>query len=607
MLSIRLLGRPAVGCDDGPVRAPRGRKAWALLGYVLLAERPPSRQRLAELLFGDADDPLGALRWSLAELRRALGVPGALRGDPVVAALGDDVRVDLDVLRSGAADPAALLALDAVLLEGVHVASSPAFASWLEVERHRLAAAVEARLRQAAAGLLATGRAEEALRCAARVVELDPLQEGNHELLVRSLALSGDRPAALRQVAACTDLLRRELGVEVSAALREAAGAVRGTVMVPPLGGRAAAAGQLDAGRAAIVAGAVDAGIQCLRRGVDEAARCGDTALRGRALGALGSALVHAVRGRDEEGAVVLHEALHVAGGAGDDATAALACRELGFVEVQAGRRATAEEWLVRAQDLAGTDDAQLAAVLGVRGLNASDRGDHPEALALLTESADRAARAGDPRQDAWASTMLGRSHLGRGEHAQAAEALERALGLVHDQRWIAFLPMPLALHAELALDAGDADTASERFARAWALGCQVGDPCWEGLAARGLGLLHARSGDRDGATGWLDEGVRRCTRVPDRYQWMHAHVLDAAVGTALDHGEPERAGPLLGALSALAARCDMRELVVRAHLHRHRLGDPTALAAARMLAADVDNPALAPLLDGCRPLPQRA
>ena len=39
-----------------------------------------------------------------------------------------------------------------------------------------------------------------------------------------------------------------------------------------PLSGRAAAISQLEAGRAAIVAGAVDAGLQCLRRAVVEAA-----------------------------------------------------------------------------------------------------------------------------------------------------------------------------------------------------------------------------------------------------------------------------------------------------------------------------------------------
>jgi hypothetical protein len=34
-----------------------------------------------------------------------------------------------------------------------------------------------------------------------------------------------------------------------------------------------------------------------------------------------------------------------------------------------------------------------------------------------------------------------------------------------------------------------------------------------------------------------------------------------------------------------------MCELVVRAHLHRSRLGDRTALAAARLLGRDIDNP----------------
>jgi hypothetical protein len=46
-----------------------------------------------------------------------------------------------------------------------------------------------------------------------------------------------------------------------------------------------------------------------------------------------------------------------------------------------------------------------------------------------------------------------------------------------------------------------------------------------------------------------------------------------------------------------LAARCDMRELVVRAHVHRYRLGEKTALASARLLGADIDNPALSRLL----------
>jgi hypothetical protein len=118
-------------------------------------------------------------------------------------------------------------------------------------------------------------------------------------------------------------------------------------------------------------------------------------------------------------------------------------------------------------------------------------------------------------------------------------------------------------------------------------------------MAARGLGLLSAARGDGATATAWLAEARARSTRTSDRYQWVSAHVLDAVVGVALDQGDQAEAARLVDALASLAARGDMRELVVRAHLHRSRLGDPSALATARLLATDVDNPALEPLLDG--------
>ena len=50
------------------------------------------------------------------------------------------------------------------------------------------------------------------------------------------------------------------------------------------------------------------------------------------ALAALGAALVHSVRGGDEEGAAVLHEALALAEAAGDREVECKVCRELGFV-----------------------------------------------------------------------------------------------------------------------------------------------------------------------------------------------------------------------------------------------------------------------------------
>lgn len=82
-LVIRLLGKPRIERDGAPVPTPRGRKTWGLLAYLLLSERPPSRSRVASLLFGEAADPLGALRWTLADLRRTLGAADAAAGDPL--------------------------------------------------------------------------------------------------------------------------------------------------------------------------------------------------------------------------------------------------------------------------------------------------------------------------------------------------------------------------------------------------------------------------------------------------------------------------------------------------------------------------------------------
>ena len=494
------------------------------------------------------------------------------------------------------ADPAPLLTLGGELLEGVELESCPEFDSWLLVERHRLSAAVEARLRETAVGLVAGSRAAEAIPYASKAVALNPLEQGNHELLVRSLAISGNRLGALRQIAVCEDLLRRELGVEASAALREASAVGPGSLSGPPLSGRAAAASQLEAGRAAIVAGAVDAGLQCLRRAVSEADHCNDAVLRGRALAALGGALVHAIRGHDEEGAIVLHEAILVAEQSGDRTTSVFAHRELAFVEVQAGRRSTASSWLAKASAIAKTDE-EHAAILGVRGMNSSDQADYPAALEQLGESVELAARCGDHRQQAWSLSIMGRAHLLRAELSQAATIVRESLDLVRQERWIAFLPWPQALQAELDLYAGNLEAATDGFEQAWVLGCQLNDPCWEGMAGRGLGMISAGRGDYEGATEWLSQAVSRACREPDRYQWVHAHVLDAAITAALDRDDDERARPLVAQLAALAARCDMRELMVRAQLHQARLGDTQAAAAARLLGADIDNPALASLL----------
>ncbi len=584
--TIQLLGAPMILHDDVAVAPPRGRKAWAVLAYLLLCERPVTRSELGELLFADAADPRGALRWNLAQLRQALGAAAVLHGDPVQLVLAVDVVID--IRDSGS--------VGGVLLEGMEFATSPAFDSWLLVTRRRYAGRTEAVLRDTALAELAAGRPDRAVELATRLVALDPFDEGHHELLVRGLACSGDRAGALAQVAACRRLFRGELGCEPSPAVLQAAGPGGDGEAV--VGDRVAARGHLESGEAAVAAGALEHGLRCLRLARAEAAACGDRVLHARSLVALGTALVHAVRGRDEEGAAVLHEALAVAEAAGHRETLLAALRELAYTDIQAGRRASVEHRLTRAEELADSD-AEHAAILAVQGMNRSDMGDYAGAFTSLLGALERAERCGDSRQTAVSLTLIARAQLLRGETSEAMCALDRALGHVEAERWLSFRPFPETMRGEVDLQRGDMARAPERFERAFALACELQDPCWEGLAARNLGLLHRARGQLGSSREWIDQARTRCTRLPDRYVWMHGHILDTAITFNLEGAEREQTHKLIRALGALAARTEMRELVVRGLVHAARIGQAGALDSARTLAVAIDNPTLAPLFAG--------
>jgi hypothetical protein len=202
-------------------------------------------------------------------------------------------------------------------------------------------------------------------------------------------------------------------------------------------------------------------------------------------------------------------------------------------------------------------------------------------------------ARAcGDLRRAAWSLGLLGRSLMLRDSRAEAAAVLDESLALIEELRWIAFQPWPESLRAEVWLREGEPDRAAALLEHAFALGCRLGDPCWEAMSARARGLVHEAAGERARALAALREAADRAIRVADPYVWIHAHCLDALAGVAIADGAPD-AERCVATLERLAARGDLRELVVRAALHRARLGDPGALASARLLGKAIDNPVL--------------
>ena len=597
----QLLGPPLVTREGVVYAPPRGKKVWAVLAYLALAERPPTRQELASLLFPEAEDPANALRWNLSELRRLLGGPETVgSGATVGLRLPSGSTLDVSVLLEGTSAAAVELpGLGRELLEGINVEASPGFDAWLLGERRRLQGLGGAVLREGALRALAAGDTRGAVALATRLLGADPLSEDAHVLLVRAFAATGDEVAVERQLAASVDLFQREFGIDIAPELYGAARME--TRAEATAGGRAAAEALLESGEAAIAAGAFDRGLGELRDAAASASASGETAVEAAALLGWGSALVHGAKGRDEDGSAALHRAMRAAESVGDRRTAAAAQRELGYVELLRGEYARSTVWLKRALTFADDDPLELSWIHAVMGASLSDTGKHEQATEEFETSMALATAVDNGRALAWALTCWGRAQLLRGELEAAQDTLSTARERTRAEHWTAFLSFPEALLGEVWVRRGDLDAAAALFEHAFTLGCSVDDACWEAYSVRGIGLLDAARGDLDGAIARFEDALARCLRQRDTHTWIRAYVLDALCATATA-AKDARADGWVAELGALAGRCGMREFQVHAYLYRADLGDLDALEAARALAGGVENPHLQGMLDAAGP-----
>ena len=262
---IRLLGRPHAGGVQ-----LRANKPWAIIAYLALADAPVPRARLISLLFDRAQDPAGALRWNLGQVRRLLGRTDALSGSLVSLPGDGSVCFDVEVLAAARwQDAVELEGLGAELLEGMQFPSCAAFETWLIGERRRFAALAEATLQEATLNALSVGNLDDGVRYASRLVTLNPLTDTHQELLIRAYAMNGDLLAARRQLESAVRLFRRELGCDPQPSVFLAAEAASAKIDGPSTPARVRAL--LEAGQAQVTAGAVDAAVQVLRAACEEA------------------------------------------------------------------------------------------------------------------------------------------------------------------------------------------------------------------------------------------------------------------------------------------------------------------------------------------------
>lgn len=223
-LRLTLLGGFEARVDGGPPVAFARKKAQALLAYLALPpDRAQPRDKLAALLWGDMapETARHSLRQALHAIRQALPADMTpLVGDvDVISLTGAAVSTDVaDFARCIASGDADSLSAAADLYHGDLLAGlgaqSPAFEEWLLAERARLHELAIEGLARLLEHQMTQGLVEPAIRTAARILVVDPLQEPVHRTLMRLYARHGRRSDALRQYQVCLDVLRRELGAE---------------------------------------------------------------------------------------------------------------------------------------------------------------------------------------------------------------------------------------------------------------------------------------------------------------------------------------------------------------------------------------------------------
>ncbi|MEK6225709.1 MAG: hypothetical protein AABM40_05360 [Chloroflexota bacterium] len=553
-LRVRLLGRPGLE-HDGESRRLEGHKPWALLTYLLLEPRAPTRRELADLLWSETDDPLGSLRWSLSQVRKAMNPPAEIgERDGRIKIDAEVLVVDAGELLRGEWDETSIDDLvRGELLEGMSFGDSPSFDTWLQVQRARVSTSAADALRWAAT-LLSHREPDRALALAERALRTEPFDDGLHELIVEIHTARGDRERARTYVAGLARRYRDELSIEPPTSISRPLDRPARTAAEPLLRLDVQARALLDIAKVRFWAGDSSSARDIALRAARQAAESGDRALEARALILGSTTFTGGGLGTAREWTSHLQRALRLANELGDRATGAQIETERGRISAIEGRYGAAEASFRRARRLADDID--------------------------------------DTREAGWARAMLAVCHADRCEHAAAEEHLRAALpalgwaphamgilarvlvrvGNVEEGKAFAdaavaraeregllpTLPWTLVQAGDARLAEADFDGATERFTRALTIAQETKNPSWQALALRGLGLIARSKSDGDRTLSLLREALAR-EEEGQGNRWIVASILadlvEAEGGRDKEHVERGLRIALAGPMPDLAER----------------------------------------------------
>lgn len=220
-LQVQVLGPLTVVRQGEPLRLPQSKKTRGLLAYLAITGRRHRRDRLCSLLWDVADDPRGALRWSLSKIRPLVDSEAKrLLADRESVALElDDDWLDWRSVRKELASgvnavptkrlPTLASVFRGELLEGLDLIDFDEFTAWCAAEREH-ARKVHLEILQELVNRLHDTPAE-ALPHARELVRIDPLDEGARARLIRLLADAGRNHEAKAQYESAARMLK-ELG-----------------------------------------------------------------------------------------------------------------------------------------------------------------------------------------------------------------------------------------------------------------------------------------------------------------------------------------------------------------------------------------------------------
>ena len=239
-LSLALLGPPVVTRDGTPVTFDT-RKATALLALLAVTGREHSREQLADLLWPEADSAKGR-----ASLRRTLSVTAAAMGNGLAisrTAVALDpamVRVDVRDFEALITQPDAASLERAVqlyrddFLTGFTLRGCPEFEEWQTSVSEELRQSLARGLQRLVAACIADGEVDRAAGHARRWLQLDPLHEPAHQVIIKLHGWAGQRSAAMRQYRTLVRVLDRDLAVRPLSETTQLYDEVRAGRLEPP-------------------------------------------------------------------------------------------------------------------------------------------------------------------------------------------------------------------------------------------------------------------------------------------------------------------------------------------------------------------------------------